>query len=84
MKNCIDLSTNMRRSHNLDRGGLQSASPLIVRDLCAQMAPLNRYGLPSLGVAVAEGVLGLLGAARTAVRAVVSRFARGTGFTFAR
>ena len=64
----------MRRSHNLDRGGLRSASPLIVRDLCAQMAPLNRYGLPSLGVAVAEGVLGLLRAARTAVRAVVSRF----------
>ena len=83
MKNCIDSNTNMKRTDNIDRGG-RSPSPLIVRDLCAQMVSLNRYGAPSLGAAVAEGVLALISAARTAVLAAVSLIARGTDYTFAR
>ena len=55
---------------NSDPGGEQS---LIVNDLCAQLAPLNRYGLPGLGVAVAESLRALIGASRTAVSAVVAR-----------
>ena len=48
-------------------------SPLIVNDLCAQLIPLNRYGLPGLGAVVAEGARALFGASRIAVSAVVAR-----------
>jgi hypothetical protein len=48
-------------------------SPLIVNDLCAQLAPLNRYGLPGLGTVVAAGARALIGASRTVVTAVVAR-----------
>jgi hypothetical protein len=47
------------------------ASPLIRHDLCAQIAPLDRYGLPGLGVALADGLLALVGASRTALCAAV-------------
>ena len=47
-------------------------SPLIVNDLCAQLIPLNRYGLPGLGAVVAEGARALFGASRIAVSAVVA------------
>jgi hypothetical protein len=47
-------------SHSIRRGGEGSCSPLIVNDLCAQLVPLNRYGLPALGAAVADGVRVLL------------------------
>ena len=47
------------------------ASPLIRHDLCAQIAPLDRYGLPGLGVALANGLLALVGASRTALCAAV-------------
>ena len=46
-------------------------SPLIRHDLCAQIAPLDRYGLPGLGVALANGLLALVGASRTALCAAV-------------
>jgi hypothetical protein len=36
--------------------GRSDVSPLLVCDLKAQLAPLNRYGPSGLGVAVAEGV----------------------------
>jgi hypothetical protein len=48
-------------------------SPLIVCDLRAQLAPLNRYGLPGLGAVVAYGARALVGASRSAVSAVVTR-----------
>jgi hypothetical protein len=51
-------------SHSIRRGGEGSYSPLIVNDLCAQLVPLNRYGLPGLGAAVAEGVRVLLSKVR--------------------
>jgi hypothetical protein len=57
--------------NNADRRGERSAPPLLVCDLRAQLAPLNSYGLPSLGVAVAESLRALIGASRTAVTAVV-------------
>lgn len=63
----------MHCPHNTDRSGDVLSSPLIVNDLCAQVAPLNRYGLPSLGAAVANGLRALIGASRTALGAVLSR-----------
>jgi hypothetical protein len=39
-----------------------------VNDLCAQLAPLNRYGLPGFGAAVAKGLRVLIGVSRTLVR----------------
>ena len=63
----------MHCPHNTDRSGDVLSSPLIVNDLCAQVAPLNRYGLPSLGAAVADGLRALIGASRTALGAVISR-----------
>jgi len=47
------------------------ASPLIRHDLCAQIAQLDRYGLPGLGVALADGLLALVGASKTALCAAV-------------
>ena len=48
-------------------------SPLIVKDLCAQLAPLNRYGPPDLGAAAVDGLLVLIGASRKAVGAIRTR-----------
>ena len=42
----------MNCSPNTHRAG--DASPLIVKDLCAQLAPLNRYGFPNLGAAAVD------------------------------
>ena len=44
--------------------GERSVSPLFVNDLCAQMAPLNRFGPTGLGAAIATGLRALTGAAR--------------------
>ena len=63
----------MHCSRNIDRGGAGSISPLVVNDLCAQLVPLNRFGLPGLGAAVAEGLRVLIGASRTAVGAALAR-----------
>jgi hypothetical protein len=59
-------------SHNTHRGA-ESLSPLIVCDLRAQLAPLNRYGPPDLGTAAAHGLRVLIGASRKAVSAVLAR-----------
>jgi hypothetical protein len=64
----LDLETNMLCSHNVDRS---RERPLIVNDLCAQLAPLNRYGLADLGAAVADGARALIGASRTAATSVL-------------
>ena len=56
----------MLRSHSNVRGGERSVPPLIVNDLCAQLAPLDRYGLPRLSAAVADGLRALMGASRSA------------------
>ena len=50
--------------HSLDRTGLQPGPRLLQSDLCAQLAPLNRYGLAGLSFALADGVRALIGAAR--------------------
>jgi hypothetical protein len=66
----LDLETNMSCSRNVGRSRERS---LIVNDLCAQLVPLNRYGLPGFGAVVADGALALIGASRSALSAVVAR-----------
>jgi hypothetical protein len=46
----------MHCSSNTEHGRSEAVSPLLVCDLKAQLAPLNRYGPSGLGVAVAEGL----------------------------
>jgi hypothetical protein len=50
--------------HSLDQAGVRPGPALLHTDLCAQLAPLNRYGLAGLSVALANGVRALIGAAR--------------------
>ena len=52
--------------------GERSVSPLFVNDLCAQLAPLNRYGPTGLGAAIASGLRALTSAARPSVCAAFS------------
>jgi hypothetical protein len=59
--------TNMVGSHNVICGGERPVPSLIVNDLCAQMATLNRYGLPKVSAALADGLRALVGASRAAV-----------------
>ena len=66
------LDTNTSCSHNTGRDGERPVSPLIVCDLRAQLAPLDRYGLPDVGAAVANGVRALMDASRTAAFAVLA------------
>jgi len=63
----------MNCTHNTHGGGAASSSPLIVNNLCAQLAPLNRYGLPGLGAVVADGARALIGVSRKAVGAALTR-----------
>ncbi len=65
------LKPDMPSSHQVPRGAARPFPSLIVNDLCAQMAPLNRYGVPSLGAALADGLRSLMGASRTAVCSAV-------------
>jgi hypothetical protein len=74
LKNQLPLETNMPCS---DSVGRSRERPLIVNDLCAQLIPLNRYGLPGFGAVVADGARALIGVSRSAVSAVVSRHAVG-------
>jgi hypothetical protein len=67
----LAAEANMVGSHTVLRGGERPVPSLIVNDLCAQMATLNRYGLPSVGAALADGLRALVGASRTAVRSTV-------------
>jgi hypothetical protein len=63
----------MNCSHNTHGSGAALSSPLIVNNLCAQLAPLNRYGLPGLGAVVADGARALIGVSRKAVGAALTR-----------
>ena len=48
-----------------DDHDLARPEPQVVRcDLCAQIAPLERYGLPGLSAALVEGMRALFGASR--------------------
>jgi hypothetical protein len=58
-------------SRNTRRSG--DSYPLLVCDLRAQLAPLNRYGPSGLGVAVADGLHALIGVSRKAVGAALTR-----------
>ncbi len=60
-------------SQNTHRAGGAHSSPLIVNNLCAQLAPLNRYGLPGLGAVVVDGARALIGVSRKAAGAVLTR-----------
>ena len=60
-------------SQNTHRAGGAYASPLIVNDLCAQLAPLNRYGPPNLGAVAVDGLRALIGVSRKAVGAALTR-----------
>jgi hypothetical protein len=60
-------------SQNTHRAGDAYSSPLIVNDLCAQLAPLNRYGPPNLGAAAVDGLRALIGASRKVVGAALTR-----------
>ena len=45
---------------NICRSGRSESAPSLVRsDLCAQLAPLNLYGLPGLSAAVVDGLIAL-------------------------
>lgn len=57
-------------SQNSHRAGDAHSSPLIVNNLCAQLAPLNRYGPPNLGAAAVDGLIVLIGFSRKAVGAL--------------
>ncbi len=71
MQKHTDLKTDMPCLRNPDRREERSVPRLLVCDLRAQLAPLNRYGPSGLGVAVAESLRALIGASRTAVTAVL-------------
>ena len=62
------LTTEYRRS--------ESGPPLLVCDLKAQLAPLNRYGPSGLGVAVAEGLRAAIVLPKT-IYAAIPPVARG-------
>jgi len=64
---------NMSCTYNSDRHGERSVPPLLVCDLRAQLAPLNRYGPSGLGIAVADGLHALIGVSRKAVGAALTR-----------
>ena len=49
------------------------SSRLVHNDLWAQLAPLDRYGLPRLSAAIAAGVRSLMAVFRAAFYAAVTR-----------
>jgi len=63
----------MSCSQNTHRAGGAYSSPLIVNNLCAQLAPLNRYGMPGLGSVFVDGARALIGVSRRAVGAALTR-----------
>jgi hypothetical protein len=60
------LETNMHRPQNVAPGGARSVPPYAVNDLCAQIAPLNRYGPTGLATVIATALRALTDAARPA------------------
>lgn len=63
------------------RGSAQRASRLIRSDLCAQLAPLNRYGLAGLSSALIDGLVALVNASRNALRSFAATPAAGAAET---
>jgi len=55
------------------RDDLRPAPPLVYNDLCAQLAPLDRYGLTGLSRALVDGLVALVGASRNALCAAACR-----------
>ncbi len=55
----------MFRPHHPCRGSAQRAPRLIRSDLCAQLAPPNRYGLAGLSSALVDGLVALVSASGT-------------------
>ena len=49
-------------------GGARVGSSLVVNDLCAQLAPMNRYGLPGLSAAIVSGLRAVTGVSRNAAQ----------------
>ena len=63
-------------SSNTEYGRSESVPPLLVCDLKAQLAPLNRYGPSGLGVAMAEGLRAAIALPKT-IYAAIPLAARG-------
>ena len=59
-----------------DHGRSEPVPPLLVCDLKAQLAPLNRYGPSGLGVAMAEGLRAAIVLPKT-IYAAIPPAARG-------
>ena len=55
------------------RANSSAASRLIRPDLCAQVAPLDRYGLAGFSTAVVDGLMAIAGRSRNAFRALGRR-----------
>lgn len=62
----------MLNPHHPCRGSAQLPSGLIRSDLCAELAPLNRYGLTGLSSALVDGLVALIGASRDALRSLAA------------
>ena len=54
------------------RGCPHVAHPLIEHDLCARLAPLDRYGLPGFSAALVDGLLVVASRSKSALRALGS------------
>jgi len=61
----------MLGSPNLHRGSAPLALKLKIDDLHAQLATLDRYGVPRLGSAITEGVRALVRGFKSALRGVL-------------
>ncbi len=71
----------MFRPHHPRRGSAQRVPRLIRSDLCAQLAPLNRYGLAGLSSALIDGLVALVSASTNALRSLAATPALGAAET---
>jgi hypothetical protein len=62
LKRLLAKTTEMRVSNDFER--TPPVSQAARRDLCAQIVPLDRYGLPGLSAALVDGLRMLFGATR--------------------
>ena len=62
-----------------NRNSMRPASLLARRDLEAPLAPLDRYGLPVLSLALAQGLAALAGASRSTLCPYASGIRPGCG-----
>ena len=58
------LGNKMFQPFSLDRASVRPDPRLLRSDLCAQLAPLDRYGLAGFSSALVDGVRALIGASR--------------------